>query len=138
MQTTPYTCAPSTIATLARYTKKDPNFTEKAAIALTKTNRFGTTTLAEIRALTKLGLNPQYRHNLTIDDLISLGHPALMHVKEKNKSGKGLRFSHAVAYLAADPTKQLVLIGNPLYGLQIKAFHELDQYWFGEIITVNT
>lgn len=138
MQTTPYTCAPSTIATLARYTKKDPNFTEKAAIALTKTNRFGTTTLAEIRALKKLGLNPQYRHNLTIDDLISLGHPALMHVKEKNKSGKGLRFSHAVAYLAADPTKQLVLIGNPLYGLQIKAFHELDQYWFGEIITVNT
>jgi hypothetical protein len=138
MQTTPYTCAPSTIATLARYTKKHPNLTEKAAIALTKTNRFGTTTLAEIRALKKLGLNPQYRHNLTVDDLINLGHPALMHVKEKNKSGKGLRFSHAVAYLAADPTKKLVLIGNPLYGLQIKTFAELDQYWFGEVITVNT
>jgi hypothetical protein len=137
MQTTPYTCAPSTIATLARYTKKDPNFTEKAAIALTKTNRFGTTTLAEIRALKKLGLNPQYHHNLTVDDLISLGHPALLHVKEKNKTGKGLRFSHAVAYIAADPARKLVLIGNPLYGLQIKAFDELDQYWFGEAITVS-
>jgi hypothetical protein len=137
MQTTPYTCAPSTIATLARYTKKQPNLTEKAAIALTKTNRFGTTTLAEIRALKKLGLNPQYRHNLTVDDLINLGHPALLHVKEKNKSGKGLRFSHAVAYLAADPIKKLVLIGNPLYGLQIKTFDELDQYWFGEAIIVR-
>ncbi|MGL5832535.1 MAG: cysteine peptidase family C39 domain-containing protein [Waterburya sp.] len=137
MQTTPYTCAPSSIATLARYIKTQPNLTEKTAIALTKTNRFGTTTLAEIRALKKLGLNPQYRHNLTIDDLISLGQPALMHVKEKNKSGKGLRFSHAVAYLAADPTKKVVLIGNPLYGLQIKTFEELDHYWFGEAITVN-
>jgi hypothetical protein len=138
MQTTPYTCAPSTIATLARYTKKHPNLTEKAAIALTNTNRFGTTTLAEIRALKKLGLNPQYRHNLTVDDLIALKQPALLHVKEKNQTGKGLRFSHAVVYLAADTSKRLVLIGNPLYGLQIKAYDELDQYWFGEAITVNT
>jgi hypothetical protein len=134
MQTTPYTCAPASIATLARYTQKYPHLTEKEAVELTTTNRFGTTTLAEIRALKKLDLNPQYRHNLTIDDLITLGQPALMHVKEKSKTGKGVRFSHAVAYLAVDRTKKLVLIGNPLYGLQIKTFAELDQYWFGEAI----
>jgi hypothetical protein len=137
MQTTPYTCAPSSIATLARYTKKHPNMTEKAAVELTKTNRFGTTTLGEIRALKKLDLNPQYRHNLTVDDLITLGQPAIMHVKEKNKTGKGVRFSHAVAYLAVDRPKKLVLIGNPLYGLQIKTFAELDRYWFGEAITLT-
>jgi hypothetical protein len=136
MQTTPYTCAPASIATLARYTQKYPHLTEKEAVKLTKTNRFGTTTLAEIRALKKLDLNPQYRHNLTVNDLITLGQPALMHVKEKSKTGKGVRFSHAVAYLAVDRTKKLVLIGNPLYGLQIKTFAELDQYWFGEAITL--
>jgi hypothetical protein len=111
--------------------------TEKAAVELTKTNRFGTTTLGEIRALKKLDLNPQYRHNLTVDDLITLGQPAIMHVKEKNKTGKGVRFSHAVAYLAVDRPKKLVLIGNPLYGLQIKTFAELDRYWFGEAITLT-
>ncbi|MEN9519094.1 MAG: hypothetical protein RLZZ381_1682 [Cyanobacteriota bacterium] len=134
MQTTLYTCAPASIATLARYTQKYPHLTEQEAVELTKTNRFGTTTLAEIRALKKLDLNPQYHHNLTINDLITLGQPALMHVKEKSKTGKGVRFSHAVAYLAVDRPKKLVLIGNPLYGLQIKTFAELDQYWFGEAI----
>jgi hypothetical protein len=138
IQTTPYTCAPASIATLARYTQKYPHLTEKEAVKLTKSNRFGTTTLAEIRALKKLDLNPHYRHNLTVNDLITLGQPALMHVKEKSKTGKGVRFSHAVAYLAVDRTKKLVLIGNPLYGLQIKTFAELDQYWFGEAITLNS
>jgi hypothetical protein len=137
IQTTPYTYAPASIATLARYTQKYPHLTEKETVKLTKTNRFGTTTLAEIRALKNLDLNPQYRHNLTVHDLITLGQPALMHVKEKSKTGKGVRFSHAVAYLAVDHTKKLVLIGNPLYGLQIKTFAELDQYWFGEAITLN-
>lgn len=137
MQTTLYTCAPSSIATLARYTQKQPNMTEKEAVELTKTNRFGTTTLAEIRTLKKLDLNPQYRHNLTVNDLMTLAQPALMHVKEKRKTGKGVRFSHAVAYLGIDPARKLVLIGNPLYGLQIKTFAELDQYWFGEAITVT-
>lgn len=136
IQTTPYTCAPSSIATLARYTQTKPNLTEKEAVELTKTNRFGTTTLAEIRALKQLGLKPQYRYSLTVNDLIILGQPAIMHVKEKSKTGKGVRFSHAVAYLGIDPAKKLILIGNPLYGLQIKTFTELDRYWFGEAITV--
>ncbi len=137
LQTTEYTCAPSTIATLARYTQKHPNLTEEDAVELTKTNRFGTTTLAEIKAMKKLGLNPQYRHNLSINDLIALNKPALMHVKEKNKTKKGLRFSHAIALLSINPEKELLLIGNPLYGIQIRTFQDMDKYWFGEAILVD-
>ena len=137
MQTTPYTCAPASIATLGRYTKKHSDLTEKEVVNLTKTNRFGTTTLAEIRAMEKLNFNPRYHHNLTTDDLVALNQPALMHVKEKRRRGKGVRFSHAVAYLAIDPAKQLILIGNPLYGMQIKTFEDLEEYWFGELVTVN-
>ncbi len=136
LQTTPYTCAPSTIATLARYTRRHPNITEQEVTKLTKTNRFGTTTLSEIKAMTKLDLHPQYRHNLTIDDLIALNKPALMHVKEKSKTGKGVRFSHAVALLSINPERKLILIGNPLEGIQIKTFDDLDEYWFGEAILV--
>lgn len=137
MQTTPYTCAPSSIATLGRYTRKHPHLTERDVVRLTKTNRFGTTTLAEIRAMEKLDFNPQYRHNLTVDDLIILNKPALMHVKEKRKKGKGVRFSHAVAFLGIDPSKGLVLIANPLEGVQVKTFYELEGYWFGEAILVD-
>ena len=137
MQTTPYTCAPATIATLSRSTKRHLYLTEQDVIKLTKTNRFGTTTLREIKAMKQLDLDPQYHHNLTIKDLIALNKPALMHVKEKPKTGKGVRFSHAVAYLAIDPNKRLILIGNPLYGLQIKTFEEFDTYWFGELIAVG-
>ena len=137
MQTTPYTCAPASIATLGRYTKKHPNLTEQDAVKFTRTNRFGTTTLAELKALEKLNLNPQYRHNLTIDDLIIINKPALMHVKEKRKKGKGVRFSHAVAFLGIDSRQNLVLIANPLEGIQVKTFYELEGYWFGEAILVN-
>ena len=137
LQTTPYTCAPSTIATLARYTRKHPNITEQEVTKLTKTNRFGTTTLSEIKAMAKLDLHPQYRHNLTIDDLIALNKTALMHVKEKSKTGKGVRFSHAIALLSINPERKLILIGNPLEGMQIKTFDDLDEYWFGEAILVH-
>lgn len=137
MQTTPYTCAPASIATLARLTRQHPRITEKEVVKLTKTNRFGTTTLSEIRAMEKLELNPQYRHNLTINDLITLNKPALLHVKEKRKTGKGVRFSHAVALLSINAQKGLILIANPLYGLQIKTFKEFSQYWFGEAILVD-
>ena len=137
MQTTPYTCAPSSIATLGRYIQKYPNLTEAEVVKLTKTNRFGTTTLGEIRAMNQLDLFPRYRHNLTIEDLMKLRRPALMHVKEKRKTGKGVRFSHAVAYLGVDPVRKVILIGNPLYGLQVKTFEDLRKYWFGEAITIN-
>ena len=137
IQTTPYTCAPASIATLGRYTKKYPNLTEKQVVELTKTNRFGTTTLLEIEAMKKLGLNPQYRHNLTTADLVAIDKPALMHVKEKRRGGKGVRFSHAVAYLAIDPAREIIIIGNPLYGMQVKTFEDLKEYWFGEVITID-
>lgn len=136
-QTTPYTCAPASIATLGRYTKKHPELTELDVVKLTKTNRFGTTTLSEIRAMKQLGLNPKYMHNLTIEDLIAIDRPALLHVKEKNQTRQGVRFSHAVAFLVIDAEKELVVIGNPLYGMQIKTFRDLEQYWYGEAILVN-
>lgn len=138
MQTTPYTCAPASIATIARYTQKHPDITEKEVVKLTKTNRFGTTTLLEIKAMHQLGLNPQYRHNLSLQDLIELNKPALLHVKEKNKTRKGVRFSHAVAFLAIDKERKLLAIGNPLYGLQVKPFENMDEYWFGEAILANS
>lgn len=137
MQTTAYTCAPASIATLARVTKQYPYLTEQEVVKLTRTNRFGTTTLSEIKAMEKLGLNPQYRHNLTVNDLIALNKPALLHVKEKRRTGKGVRFSHAVALLSIDAQKGLILIANPLYGMQIKTFSEFGQYWFGEAILVD-
>ena len=137
MQTTPYTCAPASIATLARVTKKYLAITEKDVVTLTKTNRFGTTTLKEIKAMAKLELNPEYRHNLTVENLISLNKPALLHVKEKRKKGKGVRFSHAVALLSINSQQGLILIANPLYGMQIKTFKEFGQYWFGEAILVD-
>ena len=136
MQTTFYTCAPSAIATLSRQIKKHPQLTEKEAIKYTKTNRFGTTTLREIKAMKQLGLNPQYHHNLTIENLFALNKPALLHVKEKNKDDEGVRFSHAVALLAVNPQSQLLLIGNPYYGLQIKTVHHMENYWFGEAISI--
>lgn len=137
MQTTEYTCAPSAIATLARYTQKYPQLTEQEAIVFTKTNRFGTTTLLEIKAMQQLELNPEYRHNLSIEDLISLQKPALLHVKEKNKRQQGVRFSHAVALLDFDAKKERFLIGNPYYGLQSKTISDMQDYWFGEAIVVN-
>lgn len=137
MQTTFYTCAPSAIATLARHSKIQPNLTEAQAIRHTHTNRFGTTTLKEIEAMQELNLNPEYKHNLKIEDLIETDQLALLHVKERNKDDAGVRFAHAVALLATDPQKQLFVIGNPYYGLQIKTARDMQDYWFGEAILVR-
>jgi hypothetical protein len=59
-----------------------------------------------------------------------------LHVKEKRKS-QGVRFSHAVALLLIDESQRIILIGNPLDGIQIKTFEDFSQYWFGEAILVN-
>ena len=138
MQTTFYTCAPSAIATLSRYSLIYPQLTEKAAIKYTKTNRFGTTTLRELKAMARLKLNPVYHHNLTIENLLDLEQRALLHVKERNKNDEGVRFAHAVALIAIDPERQLLIIGNPYYGLQIKTVDEMKDYWFGEAITITS
>lgn len=137
MQTTFYTCAPSAIATLSRYSLIHPQLIEKAAIKYTKTNRFGTTTLRELKAMEQLNLNPQYHHNLTVENLFALEQRALLHVKERNKNDEGVRFAHAVALIAIDPQQQLFIIGNPYYGLQIKTVYDMKDYWFGEAITIE-
>jgi hypothetical protein len=138
MQTTFYTCAPSAIATLSRFSLIHPQLTEKVAIKYTKTNRFGTTTLRELKAMKQLNLNPEYHHNLTMEDLFNLKQRALLHVKERNKNDEGVRFAHAVALIAIDPERQLFIIGNPYYGLQIKTVHDMKNYWFGEAITISS
>ncbi len=138
IQTTEYTCAPSSIATLGRYTKKYPYLTEKDVTKITKTNRLGTTTLSEIKTLKTLNFNPEYKHNLTIKDLININKPALLDVKERNKNNKGVRFSHAVALLRINPKNQQFIIGNPYYGLQIKTVADMKDYWFGEAIIIHS
>ena len=138
LQSTQYTCAPSSIATLGRYTKKYPYLTEKDVTKITKTNRFGTTTLSEIKALKTLGFSPEYKHNLTIKDLININKPALLHVKERNKNNKGVRFSHAVALLTINQKNKQFVIANPYYGLQIKTVAEMKDYWFGEAIIIQS
>ena len=135
-QTTSYTCAPSSIATLGRYSKIHPSSTEKEVVQLTHTNRFGTTTLAEIKAMKKLGLQPEYVHNLSLNNLAQTNKLALLHVKEKNLE-TGHKFSHAVALLLVNPEEKLLVIGNPLYGVQVKTFAQMKNYWLGEAILVN-
>ena len=135
-QTTSFTCAPSSIATLGRYSHEKPNLTEKEVVKLTHTNRFGTTTLAEIRAMKKLGLEPKYVHNVSLNDLFQFHRLALLHVKEENPEN-GNKFSHAVAVLFIDPEEKLVVIGNPLYGVQVKTFAEMENYWLGEAILLH-
>jgi len=133
-QSTSYTCAPSSIATLARFTKKHPNITEKDVVKLTKTNKFGTSTLAEIRAMEKLGLNPEYKNGLTIQDLVKINQPGVLHVRLK--SG-GRTIGHAVALLSVDPAKQVLIIADPLSGMKEIKFSQLKGYWFGEIVLIR-
>ena len=133
-QTTPYTCAPSSIATLAIFTGKHPNITEKQVVKLTMTNKFGTSTLAEIRAMEKLGLNPQYKSGLTVQDLVKIDRPAILHVRLKSA---GRIISHAVALLSIDPAKQVLIIADPLSGIKEMKFDRLKGYWFGEVIFVR-
>ncbi len=134
IQTTPYTCAPASIATLGRYLNKYPDLKEKDVVNLTHTNKFGTSTLSEIRAMNMLGLQPEFKHHLTIKDLIQTNQTALLHVREK--TGKR-RFAHAVALLKINPEERIVFMANPLYGIQGKTFEEMKEYWFGEAVFVN-
>ena len=85
----------------------------------------------------KLGLQPEYEHNLSLKDLAELNKFALLHVKEKNPRN-GHKFSHAVALLLIDPVEKLVVIGNPLFGIQVKTFASMENYWLGEAILVNS
>jgi hypothetical protein len=133
LQTTSFTCAPASIATLARFVGKHPNISERDVTELTHTNRFGTSTLAEIRAMQQLGLQPKYEDGLNINHLVKTNRLALLHVRENYQ---GQYINHAVALLKTDTKKQIVIIANPLYGLQTKTFKEMENYWLGEAIFV--
>lgn len=108
--------------------------TEKEVAKLTKTNRLGTSTLSEISAMKKLGLNPEYYANLSLKELLKRNQIALLHVRE---GGISKQFAHSVALLEIDYKNQEVILGNPLFGIQTKAFKKLKDYWFGEVIFVG-
>ena len=134
LQTTRVTCAPASIATLARLSGKHPKITEKEVSKLTNTNRLGTPTLAEISAMKKLGLNPEYHHNFTLEALLKRNQKALLHVRQ---GGIGRQFPHAVALLEINKKNKTVTLGNPLFGTDIRQPEQLKGYWFGEVIFVN-
>ncbi|HEY9701539.1 MAG TPA: hypothetical protein V6C58_03795 [Allocoleopsis sp.] len=137
IQTTGYTCVPSSIATLGRYIGKYPNLSESDVVKLTHTNRFGTSNLAEIWALEKLGLSPEYKQNLTIPDLIRINKLAILHVNEPTIS-PGDTISHAIALLDINLEQKYLVVGNPLFGKQIKKFALMETgYWKGEAVFIN-
>jgi predicted double-glycine peptidase len=131
LQTTPYTCAPASIATLARLIGTAPNLSEREAVILTGTDRFGTSTLAEISALKRLGLAPRYRRGLTVAELAAAKQPALLHVKEPVG---GIKIGHTVVLLETNSQKQTFIIGNPLYGRLERTFDSMEGYWTGEAV----
>lgn len=134
MQTTGYTCAPASIATLARWVGADTAATERETSRLTATTRWGTNTIMEVRAMEALGLRPRFALGLTLDSLLVHGGPALLHVDEP-VGPRTIR--HAVALLEVDREAGTVTLGNPLEGRQVKAFSELDGYWIGEAVFVE-
>ena len=135
LQSTPYSCGAASVATLARLYGRMPEIGEREVISLTATSRRGTTTFREWWTLFYLGLRPQYRVRLTLDDLIKANRPALLHVYEP--VGQGETILHAVVLLAIEPQKQKVIIGNPLYGRQEKSFAEMETYWTKEAIFIT-
>jgi len=133
MQTSSYTCAPATIATLAR-ALGDSGATERRMVELAGTSRQGTTTLAEIRTMASLGMAPRFARGLTAESLAAAGRLALLHVDEFVVT---TAVRHAVALLAVDARNRTVTLGNPLYGRQVKPWSALRNYWTGEAVFVS-
>ncbi len=134
LQTTPYTCAPASIATLTRHVLADSSATERSMVALTRTTRGGTSTLDEIRAMRAAGLGARFATGLTLNSLVASGSFALLHVDEP---AGGTTIRHAIALLHVDPVAETVVVGNPLHGRQIKRFDEMEGYWLGEAVLVD-
>lgn len=134
LQTTDYTCVPAAIATLMRYTERDPNFSEAEALRLTKTSRWGTPTLSQIRALHQLGFQPSYETRLTVEDLAQRQEFAILSVNEPIGDQT---ISHAVVLLSVSPEQQEVTIANPLYGKETKTDQEMEEYWMGQAVYVE-
>ncbi|WP_204153046.1 hypothetical protein [Leptolyngbya sp. CCY15150] len=135
LQTTPYSCSAATIATLSRIVHPSAQTTERDVVELAGTSRQGTSTMAELQAMKALGLAPRYERGLTLEDLIDRQQLAVLHVIEPVV---GARIQHAIALLAIDVDYQVVIVGNPLYGLQVKTFEELtDGYWIRAAVFVT-
>jgi hypothetical protein len=134
LQTTPYSCSAASIATIAQLMKPDSPVTELDVVKLAGTSRRGTTTIAEIYAMQALGLSPQYKRNLSIQDLVNRQQLAILHVMEPVGATD---IAHAIALLAIDPAKQTLLVGNPIYGRQVKTFAEMQDYWLKEAVFVS-
>ncbi|NMF58572.1 cysteine peptidase family C39 domain-containing protein [Pseudanabaena yagii] len=134
LQTTPYSCAAATIATLSRQFNPALDTTELDVVKLAGTSRQGTNILSEIQAMEKLGLAPQYERNLTIADLVKRRQMAVLHVMEPVS---GTRIQHAIALLAIDPVKEKITVANPLYGIQDKKFIDMKDYWLEDAIFVT-
>ena len=82
----------------------------------------------------KLGLNPDYHHDSTLDDLVNRKQMALLHVKQRWLSQQ---FPHAVVLMDIDIENEELILCNPLSGIETKPFSELEGYWFGEAIFIN-
>jgi predicted double-glycine peptidase len=134
LQTTSYTCAPASIATLARLTRPGLRVSEREVAEMLGTTREGTSTLAEIRVMDALGLRPSFARGLTLDSLVARGAPAVLHVDAPTR--RGIR-RHAIALLAVDPVRRTVTIGDPMRGRQVKRFEDLDRVWIGEAVFVT-
>lgn len=134
LQTTSYSCAAATIATLHRQVNAEAKTTELDVIKLAGTSRQGTSTLAEIRTMEKLGLEPEYRRNLAISDLLERDQFAILHVMEPVG---GTQIQHAIALLEIDSEAQSLMVANPLYGKQLKHFEEMENDWLNEAVFVT-
>lgn len=133
LQTTPYSCSAASIATIARTLHPELATTEQEVVKLAGTSRRGTSTIAEIHAMQALGLSPHYERNLSLQDLIDRQQLAVLHVMEPVANTK---ISHAIALLAVNTEKQTLLVGNPLYGREVKTFAEMSDYWLKEAVFV--
>jgi len=130
-QTTAYTCAPASIATLSRLTGADTTMTERAVVTMARTTREGTSALGEIQAMRRLGLDPRYARFLTPESLAVVGRLAVLHVDEPVGS---TTIRHAVALLSVDTVSRTITIGNPLHGRQRIRYDALRGYWIGEAV----
>lgn len=134
LQTTDFTCAPASIATLGRWLGSHPELSEEAVTKMARTNRLGTSILSEIRTLKKLGFEIEFQEKLTVADLIQRNQPALLHVKENIG---GVLMDHAVALLSIEPKRQSLIIANPIDGIQEMTTEAMNLYWRQEAIFVK-
>ncbi|NEQ99974.1 MAG: hypothetical protein F6K30_25285 [Cyanothece sp. SIO2G6] len=59
---------------------------------------------------------------------------AVLHVIENVDAA---RIQHAIALLSIDPPAETLTVANPLYGIQVKSFADMDDYWLREAVFVT-